>query len=227
MISRELEAQILRQHHAEAWPIGTIARQVHVHHQTVRRVLCQHGITAARQSTRASKLDAYLPFIQDVFARYPTLRASRLYQMVRERGYVGSPDHFRHLVARWRPRPVAEAYLRLRTLAGEQSQVDWAHFGKLIIGRARRPLMAFVMVLSYSRHLFLRFYLNATMGSFLDAHVRAFSYFTAVPRVCLYDNLKSAVLERVGNAIRFNPTLLDLAAWYHFEPRPGGDRSGK
>ena len=107
--------------------------------------------------------------------------------MVRERGYCGSPDHFRHLIARYRPRPAAEAYLRLRTLPGEQGQVDWAHFGMLSIGRARRPLMAFVMVLSYSRHVFLRFYLNAAMPSFLHGHVAAFNHFGAVPRTLLYD----------------------------------------
>ncbi len=80
--------------------------------------------------------------------------------------------------------------------------------------------MAFVMVLSYSRHLFLRFYLGASMSYFIRGHVEAFSYFNAVPRVLLYDNLKSAVLERAGDAIRFNPTLLELAAHYRFEPRP-------
>jgi transposase len=220
MISRAIEAEILRLYRTEGWPIGTVARQLHVHHDTVRRVLWQSGVPAVRESARTSKIDAYIPFILETFARYPTLRASRLYQMARERGYVGCSHHFRHMVARHRPRPTAEAYLRLRTLPGEQAQVDWAHFGKLTIGRAQRPLMAFVMVLSYSRHLFVRFYLNATTGSFLDAHVQAFAHFTAVPRVCLYDNLRSAVLERSGDAIRFNPTLLELAAWYRFQPRP-------
>ena len=220
MISRELAAEMVRLYHAEAWRVGTIARQLRVHHGTVCRVLQQSGITLAPHSLRPSMLDAYMPFIQEVFERYPTLRASRLYRMVRERGYRGSADHFRHRVAPYRPRPTAEAYLRLRTLPGEQGQVDWAHFGHLTIGRARRPLMAFVMVLSYSRHLFVRFYLNAMMGSFLDAHVRAFTHFAAVPRICLYDNLKSAVLERSGDAVRFNPTLLELAAWYRFQPRP-------
>lgn len=218
-ISRELEAEILRLYHAEGWRIGTLCRQLRVHRQTVRRVLGKAGIAPPLQA-RASMIEPYVPFIQDTFSRYPTLRASRLYRMVRERGYPGSADHFRHLVARYRPRPTAEAYLRLRTLPGEQSQVDWAHFGSIAIGRARRPLMAFVMVLSYSRHLFVRFYLNATMASFLDAHVRAFGFFNAVPRVCLYDNLRSAVLERVADAIRFHPTLLELAAWYRFQPRP-------
>ena len=80
--------------------------------------------------------------------------------------------------------------------------------------------MAFVMVLSYSRHLFLRFYLGAAMSYFMRGHVEAFAYFNAVPRVLLYDNLRSAVLERCGDAIRFHPTLLELAAHYRFQPRP-------
>jgi transposase len=218
-ISGELEAEILRLYHAEGWRIGTLCRQLRIHRETVRRVLGKAGVAPPLQ-TRASMIEPYVPFIQDTFSRYPTLRASRLYRMVCERGYRGSADHFRHLVVRYRPRATAEAYLRLRTLPGEQGQVDWAHFGSIAIGRARRPLMAFVMVLSYSRHLFVRFYLNATMASFLDAHVRAFGFFNAVPRVCLYDNLRSAVLERVADAIRFHPTLLELAAWYRFQPRP-------
>ncbi len=124
------------------------------------------------------------------------------------------------LIARLRPRPVAEAYLRLRTLPGEQAQVDWAHFGKLTIGRAVRPLMAFVMVLSYSRAVFLRFYLGAAMPQFIDGHVQAYAFFNGVARTTLYDNLRSAVLERVDTAIRCHPTLLELAAHYRYQPRP-------
>jgi len=221
MIARALEAEILRLHHAEHWPIGTIAAQLRVHHSTVRRVLAQAGVEVAKTTTvRASIVAPYMAFIVETLAKYPTLRASRLYTMVHERGYTGAPDHFRAIVARLRPRPAAEAYLRLRTLPGDQIQCDWAFFGKLTIGRAVRPLMAFVMVLSYSRHLFLRFYLGASMSYFIRGHVAAFAYFKAVPRVVLYDNLRSAVLERIGNAIRFNPRLLELAAHYRFEPRP-------
>jgi transposase len=177
-------------------------------------------VAVAAQSVRASIVEPYLAFITETLAKYPTLRASRLYTMVRERGYPGAADHFRAIVAGLRPRPAGEAYLRLRTLPGEQGQVDWAHFGKLAIGRALRPLMAFVMVLSYSRHLFLRFYLGATMAYFIRGHVEAFEWFQSVPRVLLYDNLRSAVLERRDEAIRFHPTLLELAAHYRFQPRP-------
>ena len=98
--------------------------------------------------------------------------------------------------------------------------MDWAHFGHLQIGRARRPLMAFVMVLSYSRQIFLRFFLDARMENFLRGHVGAFTAWQGVPRVLLYDNLKSAVLERQGAAIRFHPALLSFAGRYRYEPRP-------
>ena len=220
VIAPDIEAQILRYHHAEKWTVGTIARQLHVHHSVVRRVLAQAGLPRIGPPPRPSQIDAYLPFIRQTLETFPTLTASRLYAMARERGYRGSPDHFRHLIACHRPRPKAEAYLRLRSLPGEQAQVDWAHFGHLQIGRARRPLMAFVMVLSYSRQIFLRFFLDARMESFLRGHVGAFAAWQGVPRVLLYDNLKSAVLERHGAAIRFHPTLLGFAGHYRYEPRP-------
>jgi transposase len=217
--SPDIEAQILRYYHAEKWTIGTISRQLRVHPDVVQRVLAQAGLPRIG-SPRKSLIDAYLPFIRQTLEAFPSLTASRLYGMVRERGYAGRPDHFRHLIACYRPRPKAEAYLRLLTLPGEQGQVDWGHFGHLQIGRARRPLMAFVMVLSHSRQIFLRFFLDARMESFLRGHVGAFAAWGGAPRVLLYDNLKSAVLERRGDAIRFHPTLLGFAGQYRYEPRP-------
>jgi transposase len=219
-IPPDLEAQILRYHHVEKWRVGTIARQLHVHSGTVTRVLAQAGLPRIGPPARRSQIEPYLPFIRTTLEKFPTLTASRLFAMVRERGYRGGPDHFRHLVACHRPRQPAEAYLRLRSLPGEQAQVDWGHFGHLVIGRARRPLMAFVMVLSWSRRIFLRFFLDARMESFLRGHVAAFAAFNGCARVLLYDNLKSAVLERHGDAIRFHPTLIAFAAHYRYEPRP-------
>lgn len=219
-VSSELEAQILRYYHVEKWRIGTIARQLHVHHGTVQRVLLRTGVPLPQRSARPSKIDRYLPLILQTLERFPRLTASRLYAMVRERGYRGSPDHFRHLIALHRPHPAAEAYLRLTTLPAEVGQVDWGHFGHLQIGRARRPLMAFVMVLAWSRQIFLQFFLDARMESFLRGHIGAFTAWNGLPRILLYDNLRSAVLERAGDAIRFHPTLLEFSGYYHFEPRP-------
>jgi transposase len=219
-IAPNLVAQILRLRDVEKWRVGTIARQLRVHRDVVRRVLSGNRAPAHPSPLRHSRIDPYRPFILATLTKFPTLTAARLHAMVGERGYVGAGSHFRHLIAGLRPRPAAEAYLRLRTLPGEQMQCDWGHFGHLQIGRARRPLMAFVMVLSSSRQIFLRFFLNARMDSFLRGHVEAFAAFNGSSRVVLYDNLKSAVLERQGDAIRFNPELLALASHYRFEPRP-------
>lgn len=219
-IDKETEAKILRYHFVEQWRVGTIATQLGIHHGVVDRVLSQAGLPKVERSPRPSMIDPYLPFIVATLREFPTLSAARLYEMAKQRGYPGGPSQFRQRISQLRPRKQPEAYLRLKTLAGEQAQIDWGHFGHLRIGRAKRPLMAFVMVLSWSRQIFLRFYLNARMENFLRGHVAAFEACNGLPKVLLYDNLRSAVLEREGDAIRFHPTLLALSAHYRFEPRP-------
>ena len=87
----DIEAQILRFYHAEKWTIGTIARQLHIHHSVVRRVLAQAGLPRVGPPPRPSKIDAYLPFIRQTLESFPTLTASRLYVMAYERGYRGNP----------------------------------------------------------------------------------------------------------------------------------------
>ena len=225
-IPLDLAARIERLFTVEHWRVGTIARQLHVHRDAVLRVLREHGAAPPDVPLRASLVDPYRVFIRETLVKYPTLTARRLHDMVCERGYAGQASHFRYLVSTMRPRPPAEAYLRLRTLTGELMLVDWAHFGHLQIGRARRPLMGLVIVLSYSRRLFLRFCLNAQMDSFLRAHVLAFIAFGGLARTALYDNLKSVVLERVGDAIVFNPEFLAFAKHFRFEPLPVGVRRG-
>ncbi len=218
-VTPDESAAILRLHHAEQWPVGTIATQLERHHDTVERVLAHSGLPVTKTVVRTRLVDPYLAFIHETLAKYPRLRASRLWSMVKQRGYPGSKSAFRAIVSRLRPRRSAEAYLRRAVLPGQEAQVDWAHFGKLTVGRAVRDLWAFVMVVSYSRHRFVRFSLRAAMPSFLRGHVESFLFFEAVPRVVLYDNLRSAVLEREGDAVRFHPTLLELAGHYRFEPR--------
>jgi transposase len=219
-IDKQTEAKILRYHFVEQWKVGTIATQLGIHHSVVDRVLAQAGLPRVERSLRSSIIDPYLPFIIKTLNEFPTLTAARLYDMAKQRGYPGGPSQFRQRISQLRPRKQPEAYLRLKTLPGEQAQVDWGHFGHLQIGRAKRPLMAFVMVLSWSRQIFLRFYLNAQMENFLRGHVAAFAAWQGLSKVILYDNLKSAVLERQGGAIRFHPILLALSAHYRFEPRP-------
>jgi transposase len=224
MIDPEVRVQIRRYFYAEHWKVGTIARALRLHPDTVRRAIEVERFHRAEQ-LRASILDPYLAFMRQTLEAHPRLRATRLEQMLRDRGYRGSIEQLRRTVARLRPRP-QEAFLRLQVFAGEQAQVDWASFGTVTIGRAKRALSCFVMTLSWSRALYLEFFFDQTMESFLRGHVNAFRSFTGLARILLYDNLKSAVLERHGSQIHFNPRLLELAAHYHFEPRPCQVRAG-
>ena len=117
--------------------------------------------------------------------------------MIRERGYTGSEVQLRRTVARLRP-PVREPFLRLHTFPAEQAQADWANFGVVAVGRARRRLSCFVITLSYSRALYLEFFFDQTMENFLRGHVHGFQDWGGQPRVILYDNLKSADQKRRG-----------------------------
>ena len=219
MIGKDLEAEILRLYHAEKWLVGSISRQLEVHHSAVQRVIAREGLSRS-ESARPRMIEPFMPFLKESLAKYPTLTACRLHEMVKVRGYTGKASQFRAIIAELRGKRRAEPFLRLKVLAGEQAQVDWGHFGRLECGQAQRPLMAFVMVLSHSRAIFLRFFLSQNLSAFLSGHELAFQWFGGVPRVCLYDNLRSVVLERVGSAIRFNPHFVSFAGHCRFEPRP-------
>ena len=88
-ISDELKAKILRYHHVEKWRIGTISRQLGVHHTSIKRVLSETGVSKHNLLVQASMIDPFLPFILETLERFPKLPASRLYDMVKERGYPG------------------------------------------------------------------------------------------------------------------------------------------
>lgn len=224
MISPEIHAQIRRYFYAEHWKVGTIASELGLHADTVRNAIEAQRFRGTRP-LRGSIVDPWLGFIRQTLEQHPRLRATRIYQMVRERGYSGSVVQLRRAVAHLRPN-FGEAFLKLQTIPGEQAQADWAHFGHVMVGRARRALSCFVMTLSYSRALYLEFLFDQTTENFLRGHVHAFESWKGQPRVILYDNLKSAVLERRGNQVRFNPLLLELSAHYYFAPRPCQVRAG-
>lgn len=218
MIPPAQVAEIRRLFFAEHWRVGTIATQLALHPDTIRRALATERF-ARPAVVRPSLCDPYRAFLQVTLQQYPRLRATRLFEMIKPRGYPGSVVQLRRVVRTLRPVPAAEAYLRLNLLIGEQAQVDWGSFGTVTLGRATRRLSAFVLVLSWSRALHAVFTVDESLESFLRGHVEAFRALGGVPRVLLYDNLKSAVLERQGDAIRFHPRLLELCGHYHFVPR--------
>ena len=130
MITPAQRAEIRRLYFGEHWKIGTIAAALGVHHETVRAAL-QHGTGGLRRGvSRPSALDPFLPFIRDTLTQYPRLRATRLHEMLRLRGYPGSAVQVRRVVRRLRPQAATHVYRRVVTLAGEQAQVDWARLAR-------------------------------------------------------------------------------------------------
>ena len=133
MIGKELEIEILRLYYAEKWSIHAIAKQLEVHHSVVRRILSQSG-QEPPLTKRARMVDPFLPFIYEQLEKYPQITAGRLLEMVKQRGYPGKGSQFRAVISELRPkRQKREAFLRLRTLPGEEAQVDWGHFGSIEI----------------------------------------------------------------------------------------------
>lgn len=218
MLSKETIAEIRRLFYAEHWKVGTIAAELGVHHDAVSRAIGTDSFVS-RGAVRPSALDPYIDFIRQTLEKHPRLRATRIHRMLVDRGYPGSARQVRHRIRQLGLRPQPKAYLRLEMARGEQAQVDWAHIGKLEVGRTRRAVYAFVMVLSWSRAVFVDFSFDMTSAAVVRGHVRAFQAFGGVPRQCLYDNMKTVVVERIGDVMRFHPRLLELSAHYHFAPR--------
>jgi transposase len=216
VIDLETVARIRQLYYGEHWRVGTIAAELGLHHEVVERALRDE--TKARPAPRPSRFDAYVGFAREMLEKHPRLRATRLWQMLRARGLSLSVRQVREKVRQLRPAP-REAFLVRRTFPAEEGQVDWASFGHVTIGAARRALSAFVLTLTYSRWIFLRFFLDQSLENFLRGHVYAFADLQGCPRHLIYDNLRAAVVERHGSAVRFNTRLLELAAHYHFSPR--------
>jgi transposase len=228
-IAPEIEAEIARLFHAEHWKIGTIAAQLDVHHDVVRRVL---GLAKPRASADGSSrvplmVTPYVTFIDETLKKYPRLRATRLLDMLKERGFKGSERTLRRYVMRVRPTRAREAFLRLDPLIGEQAQIDWAHVGQVpVAGGGSRSLWLFIMVLSWSRAMWGEFCFDTTVHSLLRSLVRASEWFGGATRQWLFDNPKIVVLERHGDAARFHPLLLDLASAMHVQLRLCGPYRG-
>lgn len=219
-ISPEKEAEIIRLLSVEKWPRGTVARQVGVHHDVVDRVASSiEGCSSAARSRRPRAIDKYLSFIGDVLKEYPTLRASRVHEMIKSRGFRGSERRTRAAVKELRPRDARPAYLLVQVLPGEQSQIDWMHLGRFTIDGVERDVHVFVQVLSWSRAIWGELVLELNTASLLRSLVRAAEYFGGVTRQWVFDNAKAVVIDRAGSNVRFNSDLVELASSLHVMPK--------
>lgn len=218
----ELWATIRRLFEVEKLSKSSIAARLQIHTQTVRKAL--DSTQGPPQDGRhgpggRSKLQPYMSYLQNRLKEYPELSGAKLLVEIQKMGYAGGYTALKDYLAILRPKK-KEAYLRIETLPGEYAQVDWANVGTILIGNAHRRVSCFVMVLSFSRMMYLEFALSQCLEDFMTAHVNAFRFFGGIPKKINYDNLKTVVLSRVGKDIRFHTRFMDFAGYYLFEPVP-------
>ena len=164
---------------------------------------------------RSSKLDPFKGRIVGWLDAHP-LTVQQVFQRLRDAGYDGGISIVKDYVHTIRPR-AREAFLTLAFAPGELAQVDWGEFGAIAVCNTRRRLSFFVMVLAWSRQMYVEFTLSQTMEHFLAAHINAFNAL-GVPRKVMVDHLRAAVLRHVrGEPVQFNPRYLDFARHYGFE----------
>lgn len=210
-------------HEQERLSAAQIAQTLHLDERTVAKWLKIKSYRARLSAKRPSKLDAFKAEIMRLLAAHP-YSAQQLFQRLQEQGYAGGYTNLSQFVRQVRPKPSA-AFLSLRFCAGQTAQVDWGAAGSIQIGSTRRRLSFFVMVLCYSRLLYVEFTLLQTQEHFLCAHQRAFEFFGGVPAELMVDNCKTAVLQHaLGQPPVFNARYLDFAQHYHFTIKACGPR---
>jgi transposase len=218
MLPAATQAEILRLSYAEHWSLSKIARHLAVQRASVRKVVRRRSVALTRAAPRP-RTTALTPFAtrtQALLGQDPTRSAVNVLQVLRAEGYRGGISALRALVRRLRPGPTHEAFVPLTFGVAEVAQVDWGEFGDVFgIGR---QVHAFVLVLAYSRLLTVVFTFSQTLEAFLRCHEQAWTFVGGCTREVWYDNLATAVAERHGRLVRFQPRFLAYAGHHGFRP---------
>ena len=215
MINYETFARIRHLHEQKGLTATQIARELSHDERTVKRCLAAKQFEPRKSTRRPSILDAFKDTIVKMLESYP-YSAQQIYQRLREDGYTGGYTSVKKLVRKIRPKK-QKAYLTLAFAPGECAQVDWGSYGSIRVGDTTRRLSFFVMVLCYSRQMYVEFTVSQTMEHFLACHQNAFRAFGGIPKRIMVDNLKSAVLKRtLGEAPVFNRKYAEFAAYHGF-----------
>jgi transposase len=199
-----------------------IARELKLGLNTVRKWARRESFKRAAIPKRHSKLDPFKGEIVRLLEQHD-YSVQQIFQQLKERDYQGRYTILRAFVRQVHPKP-RPAFLTLHFEPGECAQVDWGCAGWVPVGSTRRRLSFFVMVLAFSRKMYLEFTLAETLEHFLSCHQHAFEYFGGGVRQVWVDNCKVAVLSRTADSVVFNPRYLDFANHYGFQIRACGIR---
>lgn len=216
MIDYENFCKIKKLYEQDGLKASQIAGELCMDQRTVEKWLETERYCARKVYSKASILDPYKAEIARMIEKHP-YTATQVFQHLQEQNYIGSYNTVKRYVRKIRPKR-SPAFFKLAFAPGECAQVDWGSFGSVNVGETRRRLSFFVMVLCYSRLMYVEFTISQTMEHWLACHQHAFEFFNGVPGRIMVDNLKSAVLRRIiGQAPVFNPKYLDFSRHYGFD----------
>jgi transposase len=216
MIDYQTFAQIRHYADQEGLKAAQIAARLDLDERTVARWVDQKTYQAPKRSKRASKLDPFKGTIVRLLESDPGYTAQQVLQRLRPEGYDGGYSILKEFVRT--VRPVSHpAFLSLNFTPAECAQVDWGNAGVIPVGQTQRRVSFFVMVLAYSRRMYVEFTLAQTQEHWLACHQHAWEYFGGVTAQVWVDNSKTAVLQHPrGQAPTFHPHYLDFAQHHGF-----------
>lgn len=220
-----VETHVLLRHYLEQGLSKTaIAERLGINRRTIARWIqageldrdLDQEVQYRPRPPAPSKLDPYKSIIQQRLKDYPELTAVRLWEEVRAAGYPGGYSQVRDYVRGVRPRPPVEAVVRFETPPGQQAQVDFARF--------RLPWgvrYALIVVLGYSRLLWLHYFQRQDMRSLIRGLEESFLFFGGVPHELLFDQMRAVItrdLRLLGGELVHNQEFLRFAAHWGFQP---------
>jgi len=219
VIDAEVQALILNLYYSDKRSMESIARELGLNRKTVIRVVKRREVLLVpKYRERKSQLDPFKELLRAQLKKDPKVTGSALLNQLRGLGYTGGITVLREYLLKERGQMVQprEAYLRLEFGPGEVAQVDWGEFGDVFGDGVK--IHCFAMVLAFSRMMYVEFTRSEKFEEFIRCHENAFRYFDGAPRECWYDNLTSAVSDRMGGLIRFNARFMAYMAHHGVRP---------
>ena len=221
--------QIAEIHHlsvVEGWSNYALSQRYDVHHSTIARALAINHRSALEPPMPDGKdglptmIKPFLPQMRKILDAYQAIPATRIAEMLREKGFNGSINTVRRGVRALRKsRKDQRAYTKREVFAGAEAQVDWAEFRKMRFADGESKVYLLVIVLSWSRDIYAHAFTDMKGPTLCRGHAYAFKHFGGIPNVCLYDNMKTMVLRTESKLATFNEDFLSFATDYGFRLR--------
>lgn len=223
MLSVERQTEILQMHFVQKLKVRAISRKLNLCRKTVGRVIARRGVALDRQKVLGRKtiLSPYHEGIKSVLRKDSSIPAVVIFQNLRRQGYSGGKTTVKNLVQKIKSELTQtrnkEAFFKMDFAAGSCAQVDWGEFADVFNDGVK--VHCFVMVLAYSRMIYIEFTRSEKFEEFLRCHENAFRYFGGlVPETLWYDNLPTAVSARHGRLVGFNRRFMAYAGHHYFSP---------